>query len=188
MIWQAQGNAVFRETKMAWGMLSNMAPSPLIVEGIAFRTAEALYQCCRFPDHPNIQQTIIDAKSPMTAKMATKPWRHLTRPDWEQSARVVAMRWTLRIKFQQSQDFRAVLQSSEKRQIIESSRRDGFWGAIPDANDPSLLHGDNTLGILLMELRDAPGDMTEIAPPPLPNFMLLGKPVGPTMCVRTNLL
>lgn len=188
MIWQAAGNAVFRETKMAWGMLSNMAPSPLLVEGIEFRTAEALYQCCRFPDHPNIQQAIIASKSPMSAKMVTKPWRHLTRSGWEQGERVDVMRWTLRIKFQQSADFRAVLQSSEKRQIIESSRRDGFWGAIPDANDPNLLHGNNTLGILLMELRDAPGDMTEIAPPPLKNFLLLGKTVGATTFARTTLL
>ncbi|MCX6161944.1 MAG: NADAR family protein, partial [Ignavibacteriae bacterium] len=61
---------IFRKTKEAFGELSNMAAGfPLYVNGIKILTTEALYQACRFPHLPDIQQKIIYEKSPMTAKM-----------------------------------------------------------------------------------------------------------------------
>jgi ribA/ribD-fused uncharacterized protein len=178
--WSANGAAVFRETRATWGIFSNFAPTPLTLGGITFRTAEALYQVCRFPEHPDVQRMIIEAKSPMTAKMLTKPRKHLTRSDWHDGTRVDAMRWTLRIKAQQSPDFRAVLQTTEQRDIIESSARDVYWGAVPRRDDPNTLVGENVLGLLIMELR---AEMTRehlerVPPPPVSNFMILGQPVS----------
>jgi len=68
---------------------------------IRIDTAEALYQACRFPDHPEIQAVILDQRSPMTAKMKSKKHRKSTRRDWAE-VRVKIMRWCLRVKLAQN--------------------------------------------------------------------------------------
>src|SRR5215210_6042070 len=77
-------SVVFRKTREAFGGLSNMAAGfPMEVDGISISTSEALYQALRFPRDPELQRLIIDERSPMTAKMRTKPHRDRTRPDWD---------------------------------------------------------------------------------------------------------
>lgn len=75
-----------------------------------------------------------------------------------------------------------LLLSTADKQIVEISRKDPFWGAVPVG--PDNLVGQNVLGKLLMELREkavllAAGrasvshDITG-TPPDINNFMLLG--------------
>ncbi len=93
---------VFRKTKESFGGLSNMAPGfPVVVNNVRFWTCEALYQCCRFPDAPEVQKMIASQPSPMTAKMKSKKYRDSTRPDWDH-IRVLVMRWCLRVKLAQN--------------------------------------------------------------------------------------
>lgn len=145
---------VFLKTNEAFGGLSNMAGGfPLEVNGVPIRTSEALYQLCRFPHLPEVQQLIIEQASPMTAKMKSKPYRKDSRPDWERM-RVSIMRWCLRVKLAQNwNSFSELLLKTDERPIIEESRRDDFWGAKPQ--DEQILIGQNVLGRLLMELREA---------------------------------
>src|SRR3954451_106295 len=76
---------VFNRTREAFGGLSNMAAGyPLCVNEIRVPTTEALYQACRFPHLPVVQDLIIRQASPMTAKMKSKPHRAETRSDWDQ--------------------------------------------------------------------------------------------------------
>ena len=73
-------SVAFRKTKDRYGGLSNMASGfPIVVNGIRIRTAEALYQACRYPTRPDVQRLIIEERSPMTAKMKPestegRPW------------------------------------------------------------------------------------------------------------------
>lgn len=92
-------SVVFLKTKEKYGGLSNMrAGFPLRVNGIEIRTSEALYQVCRFPDHPEVQRLIIEQNSPMAAKNVSKPHRaEKCRPDWDE-VMVEVMRWCLRVK------------------------------------------------------------------------------------------
>ncbi len=173
---------VFQGTRERFGGLSNMAPGfPLLVNGVAVLTAEALYQACRFPHLPDAQRRIIDARSPMTAKRLAQALREDARPDWD-AARVDVMRWCLRVKLaQHRRDFGGLLRETGGRPIVERSRRDGFWGAKADAGGK--LAGRNVLGRLLMELRDAleadADDGLRTAPPPsIPDFLLLGDPIA----------
>lgn len=154
---------------------------PLEVNDIFIRTSEALYQVCRFPYQPEIQQLIIAQSSPMTAKMKSKPHRIKTRKDWER-VRVNIMRWCLRVKLAQNWGkFRELLLSTENRPIVEESRKDGFWGAKPTGE--GTLEGVNVLGRLLMELREELryGNselVRDIKPLNIPSFLLLGEPIG----------
>jgi ribA/ribD-fused uncharacterized protein len=144
----------FRKTNEEFGGLSNMASGyPIVVNNIYIRTSEALYQAMRFPNHPEIQKEIIEQKSPMTAKMISKKYRkENNRIDWD-FKRIAIMRWCLRVKLIQNQNtFGELLLKTNDKDIVEESKRDQFWGA--KKIDYEILEGINTLGRLLMELRE----------------------------------
>ena len=172
---------VFLKTKEAFGGLSNMAGGfPLLVNSIQILTSEALYQACRFPHLPAIQQEIIIQKSPMAAKMKSKPHRGKMRMDWDQ-VNVNIMRWCLKVKLAQNWDsFSALLLETEGRSIVEQSRKDAFWGAKPI--DDNTLVGMNVLGQLLMELRESIKTVEKeklllVDPLAIPDFLLDGQPI-----------
>lgn len=175
-------SAVFLKTNERFGGLSNMAPGfPLVVNGVRIRTSEALYQSCRFPHMPEVQRMIIGERSPMTAKMRSKPYHRASRPDWD-GVRVKIMRWCLRVKLAQNwATFGRLLLSTGDRPIVEKKvRRKDFWGATeqPDGT----LVGMNVLGRLLMELREQlKGDEAEslrfIEPLAISEFLLFGEPI-----------
>ena len=95
----------------------------LVINGIRIRTSEAIYQACRFPHMPDVQRLIINERSPMTAKMRSKPYRKVSRSDWN-AVRVKIMRWSLRVKLAQNwSDFGRLLLATGDRPIVDSSRR-----------------------------------------------------------------
>ncbi len=171
----------FRKTGETFGGLSNMAPGfPISLLGHRIRTAEALYQACRFPHLPDVQRMILAETSPMTAKMRSKPYRQDSRPDWD-AVRVPIMKWCLRMKLASNwSTFSALLLKTGDRPIVEDSRKDDFWGAKPGADT---LEGRNVLGRLLMELRAAlvaePEELRTVKPVPIADFLLLRMPIGP---------
>lgn len=171
--------AVFRKTEEAFGGLSNMAPGyPVRVNGVRVMTIEALYQASRFPHLPEVQRLIIDQHSPMTAKMVSKPHRKDSRADWDK-VRITVMRWCLRLKLSQHwTKFSQLLLSTGDRAIVEDSKRDDFWGAIPSEGET--LVGLNVLGRLLMELREEikkGAELRRVEASAIDNFLLFGDPL-----------
>ena len=170
------------KTREAFGGLSNMAAGfPLLVNNVRIYTSEALYQACRFPHLPEIQQLIIGQASPMTAKMRSKPYRIQTRTDWD-SIKFKVMRWCLRVKLAQNfEKFSDLLLSTENKAIVEQSRKDDYWGAKLSADGERLV-GQNVLGRLLMELRERlrqqeADSLTVVDPLAVVDFNLLGRPI-----------
>ena len=179
-------SAVFLKTKDLFGALSNMAADyPILINGAKWLTSEALYQACRFPDHPDVQELIRTQKSPMSAKMKSRKHKSLTRPDWF-DIHVEVMHWCLMLKLAQNwRRFGNVLRATGNRPIVELSRRDGFWGA-KDQGDGTL-SGRNELGVHLMELRTLymarlREPVYEVQAPEVPNFRLLGDDITVTNC------
>ena len=173
---------VFHKTRERWGELSNMAAGfPLVVAGEEWPTSEALYQACRFPHLPDVQQLLLEQSSPMAAKMRSKPYRPQSRSDWDK-VRTKVMRWVLRVKLAQNfADFSRVLAETGDREIVEQSHRDRYWGAVPD--EVGVLRGENVLGRLLMELRTAlqeseRADLLVVEAPGIPDFLVLRQPIG----------
>lgn len=166
-----------------------MAPGfPLEIGGIPIRTSEALYQACRFPHLPDLQELILNERSPMTAKMRSKPFRNDSRPDWD-AVRVPIMKWCLKVKLAQHwRAFGDLLLETGDRPIVEDSRKDDYWGA-KKAADTDTLTGQNVLGRLLMELRErlqkAPETLEVVEPVPVSNFLLLCHPI-PTIFADTH--
>lgn len=182
---------VFLKTKERFGGLSNMAAGfPIEVNGLIFKTSEALYQACRFPQQPNIQRLIIEERSPMTAKMRSKPYRELGRSDWL-DVRVQVMRWCLRAKLVHNfERFAQLLESTGDKPIVEmKSRGADFWGAINNGNGE--LIGPNVLGRLLMELRRdlrkaGPHDFMQLYPLNIPDFILFERSIEPLVRPKSS--
>ena len=179
--YERQDSLVFYKTNEEFGGLSNMAPGfPLRVNGIDILTSEALYQACRFPHLPDVQGLIIAQKSPMTAKMKSKPYRSRSREDWD-VIRVRIMRWSLRVKLALNwTKFRDLLLATSDRPIVEESRKDDFWGA--KVRSDGVLVGANVLGRLLMELREelrgaSCEALRRVQPPTVRDFLLYGEPI-----------
>lgn len=190
IIYKRSESAVFKKTKEQFGGLSNMAGGfPLQVNGIGIYNSEALYQACRFPNLPEVQEKIIAEKSPMTAKMVSKPHRKNTRPDWQEGACMTdlvcvrIMKWCLRVKLAQNWEaFSKLLEETGDLKIVEESQKDSFWGAKPIKDDEEHLEGQNVLGRLLMELRydldKAPEALKLVEPLDIKDFLLYGEPIG----------
>ena len=163
--------------------MSNMAAGfPLLVNDVPIRTSEALYQACRFPQSPDIQQQIIDQRSPMAAKMRGRKFLEETRSDWNR-VRIKIMRWCLRVKLAQNwETFGGLLLSTEDKPIVEKkAKKDLFWGT--NLQEDGTLLGANLLGRFLMELReelksDDAESLRVVEPLSISDFLLLGESIG----------
>ena len=177
--WEASPSVIFHKTKEEWGELSNMcAGFPIVINGNTWLTSEALYQALRFPEHPEIQELIREQKSPMAAKMKSKPNRaSSSRNDWD-LVRIDIMNWCLRAKLVANfESFGEILRKTGKLDIVERSTKDQFWGARETYE--GVLQGRNVLGRLLVSLRTACRleDVEDEAflRPPVDNMFLLGQ-------------
>lgn len=180
MIYSSKYSAVFSKTTEEFGQLSNMAAGfPIELNGICFLTSEALYQAMRFPDHPEIQNEIINQKSPMGAKIISRKYKKLTRNDWD-NIKLEIMEWAINAKlFQNYPTFSNVLISTGEREIVEESYKDSYWGAKPDY-DSNTLSGENHLGKILMKIRTklpTIKDNDVLPPPAIDNFILLNQEI-----------
>jgi ribA/ribD-fused uncharacterized protein len=171
---------LFRKTRDPFGGLSNMAAGfPIQIGEASIRTSEALYQALKYPLHPNVQQEILEQRSPMAAKMRSRFFCAYERKDWMQ-IRVAVMRWAITAKLLQNWDsFGQILIDTKGKSIVEHSDRDQFWGA--SEGPDGLFHGVNCLGRLLMQLRERmEAGFVTLPPLPVENFLLLGKEI-PTL-------
>lgn len=151
-VYSKEDVVAFRLTNVEWGELSNFHPSfPIWINGVLFKTSEALYQAMKFPDKPDIQEQIYMARYPRHAKEIARVNGYAVRSDWLE-VNVDIMRWVLRHKLAQNFDGLAlVLDKTGDKPIVEHSQYDNFWGAHLRVG---LYTGRNVLGMLLMELRD----------------------------------
>jgi hypothetical protein len=168
----------FAKTENKFGGLSNMASGfSLFVNEINIQSSEILYQACKFPLFPQIQEEIIRTQNPMEAKKISHKYNQYNRQDWE-FVKFKVMRWCLEVKLIQNFDkFSELLLSTGSHTIVEYSRKDAIWGAIPTNN--FTLKGKNALGRLLMELREKVKTKqickeNVIYPPNIVAFLLFG--------------
>ena len=170
----------FSKTTGKFGGLSNMAPGySLFVNETKLANYEILYQACRFPLFPTIQEEIISQTNPMDAKEISRKYNQFTRQDWE-IVKFDVMRWCLQIKLIQNFDkFSDLLLSTGDNTIVEFSRKDSTWGAMPVNKDE--LKGKNALGRLLMEIREVhlkgSQELEYVKPLSIPAFLLFDNPI-----------
>ena len=143
---------VFRFTRADWGLFSNFAPLPNAISaaGKTWPTSEHLYQAAKFRLSPAVQHEIAAAPSARDAAKLGRNRDNTPDADW-MSRRTDAMRWVIRMKREANRELvDSALEQTARREIVEYSGHDAFWGAKPDGD---WLVGRNILGRLWMELR-----------------------------------
>lgn len=180
-IYSVANAAIFKENNGPYGAFSNMSSRhPLVVNDIKIRTVEALYQSFKFTSHPEIQQVIIEQKSPMAAKYKAIKYKEFIRKDWD-DIKLSIMEWCIRVKITQNYaSFGNMLLETGDSSIVEYSSRDSFWGA--DYIDVNLLSGENHLGKILMKLREelkttSSSTSFDVTTPKIGNLFLYGEPI-----------
>lgn len=127
-----------------YAFLSNFYNSPVTIDGITYQNAEAAFQAAKSTDDATKLQF-----SRMSGKEAQKAGNRIQlRPDWNE-IRIQEMRKILGAKFTQNPELLKKLKETEDYELIEGNDwGDVFWGV-------SKGEGENQLGKLLMEIRDA---------------------------------
>lgn len=148
---------LIRRSRDPHGWMGNMSAYTVVYEGLAYRTAEALFQCLRLPEtEEDLREEIRLETSPMAAKFLAKAnsERRCVVPLSPEDLNL--MRKVLRLKLAQHPELKQELRKTGERVIIEdcSNRPHGtglFWGA------QNLLDGTwkglNWLGVLWTEVR-----------------------------------
>lgn len=150
-----------RRVNEQWGILGNFAPTPLVVKGVEFSCSEQLFQMMKFRDNEPLM-SIYQAKG-LPMKWAAKRGEKngLRREDW---GRIIidVMKYCLQIKYEQSEQFRHILNETAGYYIVEDQTKlkatksgrlkdADTWGVVSKGDQ---YVGSNLMGRLLMELRD----------------------------------
>lgn len=147
----------FTSTAAEWGVFSNFARTPMVVEGIEFVSVEQMFHYIRLNNEAE-RAKFLKVPPCLTLKMKAKSFvkRGLERDDWHNIS-VDVMRFCLNHKYNASETFRNELQRSKGKYIVEdeSNRRKtpDSWGAVYDV-ETNEFYGKNIMGRLLMELRE----------------------------------
>ncbi len=104
-----------RKVKEPWGIFGNFASTPIIINGVTFKTSELLFQLMKFKEAEPVL-AVYNANNP---KMTAKHWEKThRREDWGRMI-VDAMKFCLTQKYEQNEDFRKELVRSKDKYIVE---------------------------------------------------------------------
>lgn len=151
--------AVFCKTNEEWGILSNMASTPIIIDGVEFKSAEHIFQMMKFIEAEYVKKVwkgvTANNKISQNIKMTAKSYEpEHRRTDWGNML-VDALKFAMQKKYEQCELFRQELERSKGLYIVEKQANPkkpaDTWSAklVGDKWE-----GSNLTGRLLMELRD----------------------------------
>ena len=130
-----------------YGWLSNLSEDGLALDGIHWRSVEHYYQAQKHAG-TEAAERIRRADSPLKARKAGQDRSLVPRSDWP-AVKEDVMRRAVQAKFEQNRRLRERLIATGNDMLIHESGSDLFWGRNRDGA------GDNRLGIILMEVREA---------------------------------
>ncbi|OQQ18638.1 hypothetical protein B0675_17200 [Streptomyces sp. M41(2017)] len=140
--------------------LSQWWPSPFVVEGVVYATAEhwMMASKARLFGDAEAERQAVDAANPALAKKAGRLVRGFDDAVWERERFGIVVEGSVH-KFAAHPELRAFLQGTGDRVLVEASPLDRVWGiglAATDegASDPRRWRGGNLLGFALMEARE----------------------------------
>ncbi|CAN5564424.1 NADAR family protein [Caulobacter sp. FWC2] len=139
----------YRASEKPYGVFSNLYRREIEFEGDRFMTAEHAYQAGK-ARKPEVKAWLMAAPSPALLAMAAHGLYYWdVSPGWSK-LKFDRMRGVLRAKFTQHPDLAELLLSTGELRLVESATVDSpvnrLWGEVNGV-------GENTLGIMLMELR-----------------------------------
>lgn len=139
--------------------LSQWWPSPFVVDGVTYATAEHWMMAgkARLFEDQQAEQRVLAAKHPSQAKAAGRLVRGFDEGTWQRERFKIVVEGGVH-KFAAHEDLRAFLLNTGERVLVEASPVDRVWGIGLAADDeaasaPDRWRGPNLLGFALMEAR-----------------------------------
>lgn len=121
---------------------SNFSNHPIEINGKVYPTNEHYFQSMKFIDEDYAEQIRL-APTPAIAKKMGLSREHKIRNNWD-GKRVDIMGVAIEAKFSQHPELEVMLLETGRKELIEDSPTDYFWGCGKDRT------GQNKLGLLLM--------------------------------------
>ncbi|MGB3723790.1 MAG: NADAR family protein [Pacificimonas sp.] len=140
----------YRASEKPYGAFSNLYRREIEFEGNVYATSEHAYQAGKARKEA-VREWLMAAPSPSLLAMAAHGLYYWdVAPGWSKT-KFERMRRVLRAKFDQHEDLKDLLLSTGDARLVESATVDNevnrLWGEVDGV-------GKNTLGIMLMELRE----------------------------------
>ncbi|MFB7510758.1 NADAR family protein [Streptomyces broussonetiae] len=142
------------------GCLSQWWPSPFVVDGVEYATAEHWMMAgkARLFEDAEAERGVLAAGHPAQAKKAGRLVRGFDEEIWQRERFRIVVEGSVH-KFAADEALRGFLLGTGERVLVEASPVDRVWGiglAATDeaALDPQRWKGLNLLGFALMEARD----------------------------------
>lgn len=138
-----RNSAVIKSFNGYYFFLSNFYESPITIDGVTYKNSEAAFHAHKCPE---LRYRFVNL-NPRDAKRLGRSVK--LRPDWEQVKDDV-MRKVIRAKFTQHDNLKQKLLATGNAVLEEGNTwHDLYWGV-----DANTRQGKNTLGKILMEIRD----------------------------------
>lgn len=155
------GHTPKREGVLDASCLSQWFPSPFVVDGALYATAEhwMMAEKARLFGDEEALARVLAAHGPAEAKALGREVRDYVDARWAGARGDAVVRGNV-AKFAQNPKLAAFLLGTGERVLAEASPRDVIWGiglgaANPKAQAPATWRGQNLLGFALMEAREA---------------------------------
>lgn len=140
--------------------LSQWYPSPFVVDGVSYPTAEHFMmaeKAALFGDE-EARRVILAAPTPGTAKAWGRRIRGFDEEQWSAQRFAIVVRGN-RARFGQHPELAAYLRQTGDKVLVEASPIDPVWGVALGADDARINHPDqwrglNLLGFALMRVRE----------------------------------
>ncbi|MEU3281861.1 NADAR family protein [Streptomyces antibioticus] len=153
------GHRPLPDGRLGPGCLSQWWPSPFVVDGVTYATAEhwMMARKARLFGDAEAERAALAAGHPSEAKKAGRLVRGFDDKVWERERFGIVVEGSVH-KFASNPGLRSFLLSTGDRVLVEASPVDRVWGiglAADDeaALDPQRWRGPNLLGFALMEAR-----------------------------------
>ncbi|MFI8826426.1 NADAR family protein [Streptomyces sp. NPDC053431] len=153
------GHRPHPDGRLSASCLSQWWPSPFVVEGVRYATAEhwMMAEKARLFGDAEAEAAALSARSPAAAKAAGRLVRGFDEGRWTERRYDVVVAGSVH-KFASDDALRGYLLGTGSRVLVEASPVDRIWGIglaadAPEARDPDRWRGLNLLGFALMEAR-----------------------------------
>jgi hypothetical protein len=138
---------LFYSKSPEYGWLSNFSEHGFTLDGVRWPSVEHFYQAQKYAG-TDAAERIRRADTPRKARKAGQDRSLSPRSDWD-GVKEAVMRRAVRAKFEQNRRVRELLLATGDEELVHETSSDLFWGRSPEGV------GDNRLGAILMEVRQA---------------------------------
>lgn len=141
-------------------IFSQWYPSPFIVDGVTYATAEhwMMVQKAKLFNNDDIVQKIVSSEKPGEVKALGRQIRNFDEAQWNAHKYEIVTNGSIH-KFQQNKILKDYLLNTGDKILVEASPSDAIWGIglhqdEKQIENPHTWRGTNLLGFALMEARD----------------------------------